>query len=140
MGGSVDPVPAFEAEAALDYDLDTESGILLSSFMDGELTITNFIHNGACLKRVQNYSAFQTSASQASTISQCSFCEVKRIFLFPYCFSPLYYSWDCLIVNVYRDHISLYKWICRNNPYRFLLYNDFWDHILPYNWIYHNNP
>jgi len=37
---SVDPVPTFEAEAVLDYDLDNEEGIHLTGFTDGELTIT----------------------------------------------------------------------------------------------------
>jgi hypothetical protein len=36
----VDPVPTFEAEVVLDYDLETEEGIRLSSFTEGELTIT----------------------------------------------------------------------------------------------------
>lgn len=35
----VDPVPTFEAEVVLDYNLETENGIRLSSFSDGELTI-----------------------------------------------------------------------------------------------------
>ena len=37
---NVDPVPTFEAEVVLDYNLDTEEGIRLSSFTEGELTIT----------------------------------------------------------------------------------------------------
>ena len=37
---TVDPVPTFEAEVVLEYNLDTEEGIRLSSFSEGELTIT----------------------------------------------------------------------------------------------------
>lgn len=35
-----DAVPNFEAQAALDYNLDTETGIRISTFTGGELTIT----------------------------------------------------------------------------------------------------
>jgi len=37
---NVDPVPTFEAEVVLDYNLETENGIRISSFSEGELTIT----------------------------------------------------------------------------------------------------
>lgn len=37
---SVDPVPAVEAEVVLGYDLDTENGIRITSFEEGQLTMT----------------------------------------------------------------------------------------------------
>jgi len=40
-----DPVPTFEAEVALDYNLDTNTGIRISSFTGGELTITKTSDN-----------------------------------------------------------------------------------------------
>ena len=39
--GSEQIVPAFEAEAAMDYNLDTQTGIYISAFSDGELTISS---------------------------------------------------------------------------------------------------
>lgn len=34
-------IPSFDAQAAIDYNLDTETGIRIDAFSDGELTITN---------------------------------------------------------------------------------------------------
>ena len=39
--GSNQIVPSFEAEAAMDYNLDTQTGIHISAFSDGELTISS---------------------------------------------------------------------------------------------------
>jgi len=42
---NVNPYPTFEAEVVLDYNLDTSSGIRLSYFVDGELTISKSSDN-----------------------------------------------------------------------------------------------
>jgi len=42
---NVDPCPTFEAEVVLEYNLDTDSGIRLSYFADGELTISKSSDN-----------------------------------------------------------------------------------------------